>query len=54
MAVKLLLARSRDDVKRVRSLQCQLSVQLGLCLTIALLMAALYDPHRVNQCYPGQ
>ncbi|WP_152645953.1 hypothetical protein [Streptacidiphilus albus] len=52
MALKLLFASERGDAKRVRWLQCQLSVQLALILTIAALMTALHDPHRIDQCYP--
>ncbi len=52
MAFKLLFASERGDAVSVRRLQCQLAVQLGLILTIAVLMAALADPHRIDQCYP--
>ncbi|MFC1411034.1 hypothetical protein ACEZCY_19230 [Streptacidiphilus sp. N1-12] len=54
MALKLLFAGERGETGRVRRLQAQLSVQLGLALTIVALMTVLHDPHRIDQCYPGR
>ena len=52
-ALRLLFASERGDGRRVRWLQVQLLVQLGLILTIVVLTVSLRDPHGVSQCYRG-